>query len=206
METEKIPDVVVSRLPRYLQALETMREENHLTTNSRELGERLGLSAAQIRKDLSQFGGFGKQGTGYAVPFLINTLQSILKVTRGWDIVIVGAGDLGHALADYQDFANHGFRVAMVFDNNPRVIGQQVGALTIQDSARLIEKVRAAGIRVAMLTVPASAAQKVAEDLVKAGVKAILSYAPITLNLPDEIHVDYIDPILQLQHMTFYLE
>lgn len=206
METNKIPDIVVARLPRYLQALQRMRDENHLTTNSKALGERLGISAAQIRKDLSQFGEFGKQGTGYSVPFLINTLQSILKVTKVWDIVLVGAGDLGHALAGYQGFANHGFRVAMVFDNNPEVIGKQAGAFIIQDTAELIEKVSAAGIRVAMLTVPASAAQNVAEKLVKAGVKAILSYAPITLSLPDEIRVEYIDPILMLQRMTYYLE
>ncbi len=205
METEKIPDIVVGRLPRYLQALQRMQQEKHLTTNSKELGERLGISAAQIRKDLSQFGEFGKQGTGYSVPFLIDTLQSILHVTVARDMVLVGAGDLGHAIARYQGFANRGFRVALVLDNDPQIIGRQIGAFTIQDAAQMVEKVRQAGIRVAMLTVPASAAQKVAEDLVKAGVKAILSYAPITLNLPEEIHVEYIDPILQLQHMAFYL-
>ncbi len=205
METEKIPDIVVGRLPRYLQALQRMQQEKHLTTNSKELGERLGISAAQIRKDLSQFGEFGKQGTGYSVPFLINTLQSILHVTAARDMVLVGAGDLGHAIARYQGFANRGFRVALVFDNDPQVIGRQIGAFTIQDAAQMVAKVREAGIRVAMLTVPASAAQKVAEDLVKAGVKAILSYAPITLNLPEDIHVEYIDPIIQLQHMAFYL-
>jgi redox-sensing transcriptional repressor len=205
MEAEKIPDIVIGRLPRYLQALQRLQQEKKATTNSKELGDRLGISAAQIRKDLSQFGEFGKQGTGYSVPFLIKKLQSILNVTSVWDIVVVGMGDLGHALARYQGFANHGFRVAMVFDNDPQIIGRQVASFTIQDTAELVEKVRQAGIRVAMLTVPASAAQEVAEKLVKAGVKAILSYAPITLNLPADIHVDYIDPILKLQHMTYYL-
>lgn len=205
METEKIPDIVISRLPRYLQALQGLQQEKQLTTNSKELGERLGISAAQIRKDLSQFGEFGKQGTGYSVPFLINTLRLILHVNTVWDVVLVGAGDLGHALARYQGFANHGFRVAMVFDNNPEVIGKTIGSFTVQDSVELVEKVYAAGIRIAMLTVPASVAQKVAEDLVKAGVKAILSYAPIALNLPEEIHVEYVDPLLKLQHMTYYL-
>ncbi len=140
------------------------------------------------------------------MPFLIHKLQSILNVTRGWDIVLVGMGDLGHALARYQGFTNHGFRVAMVFDNDPQIIGKQVGSFTIQDTSDLVDQVSRSGIRVAMLTVPASAAQEVAEKLVKAGVKAILSYAPITLNLPADIHVDYIDPILKLQHMTYYLE
>ncbi|NMB67735.1 MAG: redox-sensing transcriptional repressor Rex [Chloroflexi bacterium] len=206
METKKIPDIVVARLPRYLQVLQHMQQEKQLTTNSKALGDRLGISAAQIRKDLSQFGEFGKQGTGYSVDFLINTLRIILNVTEAWKIVVVGAGDLGHALAHYQGFANRGFQVSMVFDNDPKLIGKQIGAFTIQDTAGLIEKVRAAEIRVAMLTVPASAAQKVAEELVKAGVTAILSYAPIVLSLPADIQVQYIDPILQLQHMTYYLE
>lgn len=206
METENIPDIVVGRLPRYLQVLQHMLQEKHAITNSKELGERLGMSAAQIRKDLSQFGEFGKQGTGYSVPFLITTLQSILKVTSVWDVVLVGAGDLGHALARYQGFANRGFRVAMVFDNDPQIIGKSIGPYTVQDISEIMDKVRAAGIRVAMLTVPAAAAQKVSDTLVKAGVKAILSYAPIVLNLPADVHVEYIDPILQLQHMAYYLE
>lgn len=205
MEKNKIPDIVVARLPRYLQVLQHMQQEKHLTTNSKELGDRLGISAAQIRKDLSQFGEFGKQGTGYSVPFLINTLQSILNVTTAWNMVVVGAGDLGHALARYQGFTNRGFQVSMVFDNDPKIIGKQIGPFIVQDSAEMVEKVRAAGIQVAMLTVPASSAQKVAEELVKSGVKAILSYAPIVLNLPPNIQVQYIDPILQLQHMTYYL-
>jgi len=205
MEKNKIPDIVVARLPRYLQVLQHMQQEKHLTTNSKELGDRLGISAAQIRKDLSQFGEFGKQGTGYSVPFLINTLQSILNVTTAWNMVVVGAGDLGHALARYQGFTNRGFQVSMVFDNDPKIIGKQIGPFIVQDSAEMVEKVRAAGIQVAMLTVPASSAQKVAEELVKSGVKAILSYAPIVLNLPAYVQVQYIDPILQLQHMTYYL-
>lgn len=206
MEIEKIPDIVIGRLPRYLQALQRMQQENHLTTNSKELGDRLGISAAQIRKDLSQFGEFGKQGTGYSVPFLVKTLQSILKVTSVWDVVLVGAGDLGHALARYQGFSNRGFQIAMIFDNDPQIIGKQIGNFVVQDIATLIPKVSEANIHVAMLTVPALSAQKVAENLIKAGVKAILSYAPITLDLPSNIHVEYIDPILKLQHMTYYLD
>lgn len=206
METEKIPDIVIGRLPRYLQALQRMHQEKQWTTNSKELGERLGISAAQIRKDLSQFGEFGKQGTGYSVPFLIDTIQNILHLTNIWEIVLVGAGDLGHALARYQGFANRGFRVAMVFDNDPQVVGTQIGPFTVLDTAEMVEKVRAGGFRIAMLTVPAPAAQKVAENLVKAGIKAFLSYAPITLNLPPQIHVEYLDPILKLQHMTYYLD
>jgi redox-sensing transcriptional repressor len=206
MDGSMIPDIVVGRLPRYLQALQRMAEEGTISTSSQELGDRLGISAAQIRKDLSQFGEFGKQGTGYSIPFLVDQLQSILKIRTVWDIVLVGAGDLGHALARYQGFSNRGFRIAMVFDNDPQKIGRQVGNYQIEDSAHMEEKVRQAGIKVAMITVPANSAQAAAEVLVKAGVCAFLSYAPIPLNLPLDVHVEYIDPLIQLQHMTYYLD
>ncbi len=205
MESNSIPDIVVGRLPRYLLALKRMSEQGKLSTSSQELGTLLGISAAQIRKDLSQFGEFGKQGTGYSIPFLIDQLEQILKIRKVWDIVLVGAGDLGHAIAHYQGFANRGFRIWMVFDNDPAKIGTKIGGYTIQDLAKLDELVSKAGIKVAMLTVPASSAQSVSEALVKAGIRAILSYAPTPLNLPENIHVEYIDPLLQLQHMTYYL-
>ncbi len=205
MDSNSTPDIVVGRLPRYLQALQRMAVEGISSTSSQELGERLGISAAQIRKDLSQFGEFGKQGTGYAVPYLIDQLEVILKIKRFWDIVLIGTGDLGHAIARYQGFANRGFRIAMVFDNDPVKIGTKIDHFIIQDIANLEKLVQEAGIKVAMLTVPAAAAQSVSERLVKAGVKAILSYAPTPLNLPADIHVEYIDPLIQLQHMTYYL-
>ena len=205
MDHYSTPDIVVGRLPRYLQALQRMEIDGKSTTSSQELGERLGISAAQIRKDLSQFGEFGKQGTGYAIPFLIDQREVILKIKRFWDIALVGAGDLGHAIARYGGFANRGFRIAMVFDNDPNKVGIKINHFTIQDIANLEKLIQEAGIKVAMLTVPASAAQAVSEKLVKAGIKAILSYAPTPLNLPPEIHVEYIDPLIQLQHMTYYL-
>lgn len=206
MSNRTIPDIVVGRLPRYLQALQRMLPEGKETTSSKELGERIGISAAQIRKDLSQFGEFGKQGTGYSIPFLIDQLQSILKVDRVWDIVLVGAGDLGHAIAHYQGFANHGFRICMVFDNDPQKIGTKIGEFLVQDSKQLIPLVQQAGIKIAMITVTPTAAQSVAEDLIKAGVEAILNYTPMPLNLPKHIKVQNIDPIIQLQHMTYYLD
>ena len=205
MDSNSIPDIVVGRLPRYLQALKRMSEEGKASTSSQELGERLGISAAQIRKDLSQFGEFGKQGTGYSIPFLVDQLEAILKIRQVWDIVLVGAGDLGHAIAHYQGFSNRGFRIAMVFDNDPAKIGTKIGGHVVQDLKNLEELVHKAGLKVAMLTVPASAAQAVSETLVKAGIRAILSYAPTPLNLPSNIHIEYIDPLIQLQHMTYYL-
>ncbi len=205
MVIKTVPDIVVGRLPRYLQALEHMHREGIKTTSSQELGETIGISAAQIRKDLSQFGEFGKQGTGYSVPYLVDQLHVILNINKVWDLALVGMGDLGNALARYQGFAEHGFRITAAFDNDPEKIGKEIGGLIIQDTIYLIEEIRTQSIRMAMLTVPASAAQSVAEQLVQAGVRAILNYAPISLTLPADVHVENIDPIIKLQHMTFYL-
>ncbi len=206
MNAEKIPDIIIGRLPIYLRALQRMSEKGMKTTSSQELGEHVGISAAQIRKDISQFGEFGKQGTGYSIPFLMDKLRDILKVNRMWDVVIVGAGDMGHALARYSGFANRGFRVCMIFDADRTKIGQKVGDLTIEDAARLVECVRDAKIKVAMVTVPAGSAQEVTDKLVQAGVKAILNYAPTSVNVPGNVHVQHIDPATHLQRMTYYLD
>jgi len=205
MNAEKIPDIIISRLPVYLRALQHMADNGLKTTSSQELGEHVGISAAQIRKDISQFGEFGKQGTGYSIEYLLDKLREILKVDRRWDVIIVGAGDIGHALARYQGFANRGFNVVMIFDKDKSKVGQKIGEFTIEDTANLIEKVKAADIKIAMLTIPAPAAQEIADKLVQAGVKAILNYAPINLNVPKNVKVQYIDPATHLQRMTYYL-
>ncbi len=202
---KEIPDIIISRLPIYLRALQHMQAQGKTTTSSKELGEQVGVSAAQIRKDLSQFGEFGKQGTGYNIRFLSDRLREILKVDRVWETVIVGMGDMGHALARYQGFKDRGFRVAMVFDNDPAKIGQTVGPYVIQSAAEMGAAIREAGIKVAMLCVPASAAQEVANKLIEAGVVAILNYAPINLNVPPGVRVQYLDPSIGLQRMTYYI-
>lgn len=206
MKKNEIPDIIVGRLPIYLRALRRMLAQNQLTTSSQELGEQVGVSAAQIRKDLSQFGEFGKQGTGYNIAFLVGKLREILQVEHVWDVALVGMGDMGHALARYQGFRDRGFRVAMVFDNDPAKIGEQVGVFVIQDARELGKAIREAGIRVAMLCVPAAVAQAVTAQLVEAGVKAILNYAPISLSVPAGVRLQYLDPSIGLQRMTYYLE
>lgn len=205
MPDKVIPDIVVGRLPIYLRALQRMLEENRRVTSSQELGERLGISAAQIRKDLSQFGEFGKQGTGYSIEFLADQIQKILHVDQVWDIAVVGAGDIGSAVARYQGFANRGLRVAMIFDNDPSKVGTQVGAFTVKDIKTIKDSIREAGIKVAMIATPSQTAQEVAEELVSSGVRAILNYAPINLNVPENVRVQYIDPVIHLQRMTYYL-
>src|SRR5215203_7570627 len=204
MNSNKIPDIIIGRLPVYLRALQRLAEKGVLNTSSQELGEMIGISAAQIRKDISQFGEFGKQGTGYSIPFLVDRLRSILKVDRVWDMAIIGMGDIGHALARYNGFANRGFLVTMVFDNDSDKIGQKIGEFEVLSTDVIAEKLKQQKVKIAVLTVPASAAQETADQLVKAGVKAILNYAPISLNVPDDVHVQYIDPVTHLQRMTYY--
>ena len=206
MNAEKIPDIIIGRLPVYLRALQSLADKGVQTTSSQELGEIVGISAAQIRKDISQFGEFGKQGTGYSIPFLVERLRDILKVDRGWEVIIIGMGDMGHALARYNGFTNRGFQISMIFDNDPQKIGQKVGEFEILDTAGIAEKIKQHKIKIAMLTVPAPAAQEMADQLVKAGIKAILNYAPTSLNVPDGVHVQYIDPVTHLQRMTYYLD
>ncbi len=202
----QIPDIVVGRLPHYLRALQQMSQKGQVVTSSKELGERLGISAAQIRKDLSQFGEFGKQGTGYQIEFLIKQLRAILKVDRVWDVAVVGAGDVGHALARYQGFANRGFRVAMVFDSDLQKIGQPIGEFVVQDIANLNAMIQEANIKIAMLAVPGTVAQQVTDELVKAGVQSILNYAPVNIIVPPSVHVQHIDPSIHLQRMAYYLK
>ncbi|HEX5836300.1 MAG TPA: redox-sensing transcriptional repressor Rex [Anaerolineales bacterium] len=206
MNAERIPDIIIGRLPVYLRALQRLSQKGIQTTSSQELGEIVGISAAQIRKDISQFGEFGKQGTGYSIPFLVERLRDILKVDRVWDVVIVGMGDMGHALARYNGFTNRGFQVTMLFDNDPGKVGQKVGDFEILDTGVMVEKIKQNKVKLAMLTVPATAAQEMADQLVKAGVRAILNYAPISLNVPPNVRVQYIDPATHLQRMTYYLD
>lgn len=206
MPNRNIPDIVISRLPKYLRSLQRMENENRLITSSQELAERLGISAAQIRKDLSLFGEFGKQGTGYDIHYLIEKLREILKVDRVWEIAVVGAGDIGSAVARYQGFTNRGFRVAMLFDKDPAKIGTKIGNFIVQDSQFLSEAVQKAGIKIGMIAVPITEAQAVANQLIKGGVRAILNYAPISINVPPNIYVEYIDPVIHLQRMTYYLD
>jgi redox-sensing transcriptional repressor len=206
MKKREIPDIIVSRLPVYLRALRRMQAQDQQTTSSQELGEQVHISAAQIRKDLSQFGEFGKQGTGYNIPFLVNKLREILQVERAWDVALIGMGDMGHALARYQGFTDRGFRVTLVFDNDPEKIGKQVGDFVVRDAREMGQAIREAGIRIAMLCVPAAVAQSVTNQLVEAGVRAILNYAPISLNYPAGVRVQYLDPSIGLQRMTYYLD
>ncbi|MCW5847270.1 MAG: redox-sensing transcriptional repressor Rex [Anaerolineae bacterium] len=201
-----IPDIVIGRLPLYLRELSRMEgDPDRITTSSHELAERLGISSAQIRKDLSHFGEFGKQGTGYHVHYLIERLTEILHLTHEWPVALVGAGFLGHALASYRGFQRRGFAITRVFDNDPATVGKTIGELVVRGIEEMAADLRESGIRIAILAVPADAAQTMTDRLVEAGVRAILSYAPVSLTVPHGVQVSYSDPVVQLQQMTYYL-
>lgn len=201
-----VPDIVVGRLPIYLRALSAIEASGKQFTSSHELAEWLGISSAQIRKDLSHFGEFGKQGTGYSVAGLQEQLRQILHLDREWPLIVVGAGNIGSAVASYTGFAQRGFRVVALFDNDPAKIGTRAGTFTVRGNKEIAGFVKENEVRHAMIAVPAQHAQQVAEMLVASGIIGILNYAPINLSVPGHVHVEYIDPVLHLQKMTFYFE
>ena len=196
--TSTIPDIVIGRLPLYLRALRRLRQEGKQVTSSHELGRRLDISSAQIRKDLSHFGGFGKQGTGYQIEYLIDRLRNVLQVNQEWMVVVVGAGKLGSAVSHYRGFQDRGFRIAHLFDVSPQIVGRKIGAFVVLPMSEMSETIRKEGIKIAMLAVPAEHAQAVADQLVEAGVQAILNYAPININVPAGVQIQYIDPVTHL--------
>ena len=205
MHRKDVPEVVVRRLPLYLQSLVHLQEQGKMVVSSAELGHWAGFNPAQVRKDLSFFGEFGKQGLGYEVAYLRAQLERILQIDREWKVVLVGAGTLGHALAHYDTFGRWHFNLTAVFDSDPEKIGQQIGGLQVQPMSNLSHTVREKGISIAIIAVPAAAAQDVAERLVDSGIQAILNYAPIPLFVPEDIQIATVDPVASLQSMTYYL-
>lgn len=203
----EIPDIVIGRLPIYLRELRRLAsDEGKHTTSSHELGRRLGISSAQIRKDLSHFGEFGKQGTGYHINYLVEQLQKILHLTQEWPVALIGAGYLGHALANYAGFQHRGFHIRWIFDSDPAKIGVQMGELTVQPISELESTIQHEHVKIAILAVPVNVVQEITDTLVASGVKAILSYVPVHLDVPPDIQVSYSDPVVQMQRMTFYLD
>jgi len=206
MEVQDIPEIVIGRLPIYLRALDRLSQIGKLVTSSQELGDMLNISPPQIRKDLSQFGEFGKQGTGYHIEYLAKQLRKILNLDKVWDLAIVGAGDVGHALARYQGFLDRGFQIKLIFDSDSNKVGNKIGDFSILDIREMKKIIQSTGVKVAMLAVPAAAAQEVTDLLVQAGIMAILNYAPIQISTPSDVRVQYLDPVIHLQKMSYYLK
>jgi redox-sensing transcriptional repressor len=202
---EAPPDVVIRRLPLYARSLRYLLDEGIQSVSSQELGERINVTAAQIRKDLSYFGEFGKQGIGYDVEKLLTHIERILGLTHRWPVVLVGVGHLGQAIARYEGFRTQGLEIVGLFDTDPQKVGQRIGEVEIQSFAEAATLIQEQEVRLAIISVPAATAQTVADMLVEAGVRALLCYAPIILQVPDHVWVRYIDPVAVLHSMTYYL-
>lgn len=202
---ETPPDVVIKRLPLYARSLRYLLSEDITSVSSQELGERINVTAAQIRKDLSYFGEFGKQGIGYDVEKLLAHIERILGLTQEWPVVLVGVGHLGEAIARYEGFPQQGIRVVALFDSDPHKVGSEVHGLKVHADRDLPQVVRQQNIKLAIIAVPAARAQEVTDLLVAAGIRAILSYAPMVVQVPEHVLVRYIDPVALMHSMTYYL-
>jgi redox-sensing transcriptional repressor len=203
---EAVPDVVIQRLPMYAHILRALKDVGVESIGSRELGAMLRTTPAQIRKDLSYFGKFGKQGMGYDVSQLLEELTHVLGLGRQWSLALVGTGRLGRALIEHKGFVDEDFKMVAVFDKNPRRIGGKLGGIAIQDVADLEQTVKELGIEIGIVAVPPAEAQRVIDSLVRAGTRAILNYAPIVARVPKGVQLRQITPLHALQSMTYYLK
>lgn len=201
----QVPEVVVSRLPQYIRVLVRLQSEGVEVVNSQQLGEHLQVTPAQIRKDLSYFGRFGKQGRGYSVQHLLDQLKDILGLNSTWNVAVVGVGRLGKAILSYPGFTPDGFHLVAAFDNDPNIVGQTAGQLTVQPMEALDSVVREKKISIAIAAVPSRYTQEVVDRLVASGVRAILNYAPIAPQVRQGVNIRNIDPVLSLQSMTYFL-
>jgi redox-sensing transcriptional repressor len=204
MRYHKIPDETIRRLPVYLRGLQYLLDGGQESVSSTNLAEFLHASAAQIRKDFSYFGDFGTRGVGYNVETLIKRIRAILKLSDTSGAALIGAGNLGTALLAYPGFRTYGFKITAVFDNSPAKIGKKVGGVKIEDIVR-IDGLKDRGIKLAIIAVPAQAAQGVADRLITAGISGILNFAPQFLSVPKKVKVITIDIAMELGRLPYYI-
>ena len=200
---ELVPNPAVRRLSLYLRQLEAFKRKDRRTISSKQLGESLGLTDAQVRKDFAYFGQFGHPGIGYRVDDLIGQVKRILGTDKTWNVVLVGAGNLGRALMAYRGFDQKGFRLTAVFDADPGKVGRKLGQFVIHPLADLAETVRKENIKLAMLAVPADSAQEVADRLVDAGIRGLLNFAPVSITVPPDVALNAVDLAVQLEQLSF---
>ncbi len=204
-EERRVSESAVRRLSLDLRALEELRNEGELTVSSGALASRSGTTAAQVRKDLSLFGSFGKRGLGYPVDPLVRELREILGLDRRWRVILVGAGRIGSALFEYPHFRERGFEIVAIVDDDPAKVGRRWRGIRIRPACELADAVARERVDLAILTVPASAAQRLAEALVAAGVRGILNFAPVQLRLPSEVAVQGVNMAVELESLSFAL-
>jgi redox-sensing transcriptional repressor len=202
---KKISESAVRRLSLYLRFLQEAEAAGAETISSEELARRGGTTSAQVRKDLSLFGSFGKRGTGYSVSELVREIRSILGLTRPWRVAVVGAGRLGSALSSFRDFAARGFQIVAVYDADPGKIGMDWGGVLVQPDEEMDRTLRDEKVDVAIVAVPADAAQGVVDRIVKAGVRAVLNFAPVRLRVPAGVTLRNVDVTLELEGLSFAL-
>jgi redox-sensing transcriptional repressor len=200
---ESIPDPAVRRLSLYLRQLETFKRMDRRTISSKQLGESLRLTDAQVRKDLAYFGQFGHPGIGYRVDELIGQVRHVLGTDKVWNVLLVGAGNLGRALSAYRGFNAKGFNLVAVFDNDPGKIGKKLGEFTVQPLSDISASVQKHSIRLGIMGVPADPAQDVADQLIAAGVRGLLNFAPVSINVPREVALSSVDVAVQLEQLSF---
>ncbi|MEN6326863.1 MAG: redox-sensing transcriptional repressor Rex [Syntrophomonas sp.] len=205
MKVYKIPEATVMRLSIYSRYLKQLMDEEKETISSGEIAIGVGVSSAQVRKDLAYFGEFGTRGVGYKVEELYGYLMKILGLDRRWNIIIIGAGKLGSAFALYQGFIDRGFTISAILDIDEKIIGTQLEGVMIEDMAVLEERVKEKNITLGVITVPAFAAQEVTDKLVASGVKAILNFSPRVLKVPNEVILRNVDLSVNLEVLSFYL-
>ncbi|HEX9092594.1 MAG TPA: redox-sensing transcriptional repressor Rex [Coriobacteriia bacterium] len=202
---QRVPQGVIERLPQYLNVLIQLRQEGQSTVSSARLGELTDVNPAQIRRDLTHFGSFGKRGIGYDAGTLIERIQRILGSDHTHRLVLVGAGNLGSAIAGYQGLRKHGFIVSAVFDSDPAKVGTRMGDLVVLDAKDMERVVAEQGIRIGVVAVPQTAAQDVTDRLATAGIKVILNYTPMIVKVPDGVTLHNTDPVQELLHTLYYL-
>jgi redox-sensing transcriptional repressor len=201
----KIADSTVRRLSLYLRFLEAFEEQGIATVSSESLATRGGTTSAQVRKDLSFFGSFGKRGLGYSVPELAAKLRDILGLGSEYRVAVIGAGNIGRALVRFRGFERRGFKVVSVYDMDPEKIGERWNGLTVQDQVQLDADLRREPVDIAIIVTPWSVAQELADRLVSAGVRAILNFAPIQLRTPDDVLVKNVNLALELEALSYGL-
>jgi len=205
MKKLQIPEDSVKRLSLYLRNLRYLVREGVETISSEALAQDIYVSAAQVRKDLSYFGDFGTRGVGYSVRNLISEIESILGLNKKWSLALVGVGRLGSALLNYRGFQQFGFQFSVAFDNNPEKIGKKIGKVKVEDYSEIEKIIKKEKIKIAVVTVPASAAQEITDRLVKAGIEAILNFSPRYLNVPPSVSIKTVDIALEVGNLTYYL-
>lgn len=205
MKAIKIPEATVTRLSIYSRFLKRLDKKGVATISSGEIAEGVGVSPAQVRKDLAYFGEFGTRGVGYNVKDLIHYTVKILGLTEPWNLIMVGAGNMGSALVTYKEFKDRGFNIVAVFENDLTKIGKRIADVEVLPMEKMGEVIKEHNVRIGIIAVPAKAAQEVADQYVELGLEGILNFAPVSLNVPPHIEVRNVDLSVKLEILTFNL-